>query len=241
MDMKKVIYMLLAFAVGFFGYKFFVNKSAPEKAQEKTAEWVDLFDGKTFDGWHGYNTETISLCWTVENNCIVFNPEKGKEGGNIITDKTYTNFKLSLEWKISEAGNSGIFWGVHEDTIYKQPYSTGPEIQILDNDKHPDGKYENHRAGSLYDMIAPSSDAVKPVGEWNTCVIEIDHNKNAGNVWLNDAHIVTFDVHGEGWDQMVANSKFRDWKGFGIYKTGHIGLQDHGDKVAFRNIRIKEL
>lgn len=233
--------MILAFAVGFFGYKFFVGNSSDQESEQESSEWIQLFDGTTFSGWHGYNTDSISQSWSIENNCLVFTPKEGQKGGNLVTDKDYTNFKLSLEWKISEAGNSGIFWGVHEDAKYRSPYNTGPEIQILDNDKHSDGEFETHRAGSLYDMIAPSEEAVNPVGEWNICVIEIDHNKNRGIVWLNDILIVSFDVHGEGWDQMVSDSKFKDWEGFGTYTTGKIGLQDHGDKVFFRNIKLIEL
>ena len=235
--MKKLIYVVIAFAVGFFGYKYFVQKTALQEENQ----WISIFDGSTFEGWHGYNSDSISPCWTIEDQCMVFTPDPDKPGGNIITDKMYTNFKLSLEWKISEAGNSGIFWGVHEDPKYGQPYLTGPEIQVLDNDNHSDGKYETHRAGSLYDMIAPSEETVNSVGEWNTCVIEIDHNQNSGKVWLNEVLIVSFEVHGDSWDQMVANSKFRNWEGFGIYHTGHIGLQDHGDKVWFRNIKLMEL
>jgi hypothetical protein len=239
--MKKLIYLVLVIAIVFFGYKFFTKDNNPKPVVQQNPEWISLFDGKTFDGWHGYNTDSISSSWSVEDGCIVFTPIKGKRGGNIVTDKEFTNFKLSLEWKISEGGNSGIFWGVREDEKYRQPYSTGPEIQILDNDKHADGQYETHRAGSLYDMIAPSEEVVRPVGEWNICEIEIDHTNNTGNVWLNTIHVISFDVHGEKWDTMVSNSKFKDWEGFGVYQTGRIGLQDHGDKVSFRNIKIREL
>jgi len=148
-----------------------------------------------------------------------------------------------LEWKIAEGGNSGIFWGVHEDSKFGEVYQTGPEIQVLDNERHPDAKVNGklHQAGALYDMVAPSEDVCKPAGEWNHCIITINHTANSGTVVLNNVEIVKFPVHGAEWDAMVANSKFKDWEGFGIYKTGHIALQDHGDKVWYRNIKIKEI
>jgi hypothetical protein len=208
----------------------------------ESTEWITLFDGTSYDNWRGYLSEGMHDNWTIEDGAMAFTP--GDEGGkNIITKDQYTNFVLSLEWKISEAGNSGIFWGVHEDEKFPEAYQTGPEIQVLDNTKHPDAKVGDglHTAGALYDMIKPSADVTKPVGEWNLCVIEIDHNTNKGTVTLNGTRIVSFPVHGPEWDAMVANSKFKDWDGFGKYRTGHIGLQDHSDKVWYRNIKIKNL
>lgn len=247
--MKKIILVIAAFAVGFFGFKFFYNKSKEqtaetvvEKTEEQESEWISLFDGKTFDGWHNYKADGVSSEWTVEDGAMVFRPNPAVEGvGDIVTDKEFTSFKLSIDWKISEGGNSGIFWGVHEGGDFRVPYQTGPEIQVLDDERHPDRKLPSHRAGCLYDMLALNVPAVHPAGEWNTCIIEINHNTNKGNVWLNDKLVVTFPVHGEEWDAMVAKSKFKDWKGFGIYQTGRIGLQDHGDIVSYRNIKIKEL
>lgn len=215
-----------------------------EKQEKQDGEWVPLFDGKTFAGWHGYNADEISSEWSIEDGAMVLTPDNdSKVGGkNLVSDKDYTNFKLSLEWKISEAGNSGMFWGVQEIPELHEPYQTGPEIQILDNEKHPDAKAgTTHQAGALYDMIAPSEKVVKPVGEWNTMVLKIDHNANEGKVWLNDVEIVKFPVHGEEWENMIKNSKFDGWEGFGAYETGKIGLQHHGNGVSFRNIKIKEL
>jgi len=214
-----------------------------ENIQEKPGQdWITLFDGSSFDHWRGYLNEEMYPEWVIEDGAMVFTP--GKRGGkNIITKEKYTNFILSIEWKISEAGNSGIFWGVYEDVAFKEAHDTGPEIQVVDNEKHPDGKYPGgfHSAGSLYDMVAPVRDVTMPVGEWNLFVIEINHYTNSGKVNLNGTELYTFPVHGAEWDRMVANSKFKDWKGFGKRQTGHIGLQDHGDKVWYRNIKIKEL
>jgi len=207
---------------------------------QKDTAWNVLFDGKNFDNWHGYNADSMYSEWTIKDSAMVFTP--GKYGGkNIITKKEYTDFVLSLEWKISEAGNSGIFWGVFEDSKYKEAYQTGPEIQVLDNKRHADGKTDVHRAGALYDMVAPKHDVVKPAGEWNKCVIKIDYKNNIGVVTINGTEIESFSVKGPKWDAMVAHSKFATWDGFGKHHTGHIGLQDHGNKVWYRNIKIKRL
>jgi hypothetical protein len=206
-------------------------------------EWVSLFDGRTFQGWHNYNGTPISDEWQVIDSALVFTPNPDKDHGlnNLMTDSTYTSFILSLDWKISEGGNSGVFWGVFENEQYTLPYLTGPEIQILDDAGHPDGANKTHVSGSLFDMIAPSENVVHPVGEWNTMVLEINHKNNFGKVWLNGTEIVTFPVSGAEWDNMIQNSKFKEWKGFGTYKTGGIGLQDHGNAVSFKNIKIKDL
>lgn len=208
----------------------------------KADEWTMLFDGTSLDNWRGYLSEEMYAEWTIEDGAMAFTP--GKEGGkNIITKDTYTNFILSLEWKISEAGNSGIFWGVHEDEKYAEAYMTAPEIQVLDNAKHPDSFVANgtHKAGSLYDMISCPEEHVNPAGEWNLCVIEINQDANYGNVSMNGTKVMSFPLHGEKWEKMVENSKFKGWEGFGKFKTGHIGLQDHSDKVWYRDIKIKKL
>ena len=208
-------------------------------------DWEVLFDGSSFDAWKGYMSDEVSDAWKLENGAMVFYPPEDKSKGeqhNIVTKKEYNSFILSLEWKISKGGNSGIFWGVKEDPKYREPYETGPEIQVLDNKAHPDaGRGKSHQAGALYDMVSPSKDVTKEVGEWNKCVITVNYKTNQGSVELNGAEIVVFKPDGESWNQMVANSKFADWGGFGKYQTGKIGLQDHGDIVAYRNIKIKEL
>ena len=205
------------------------------------SDWIYLFDGTNFDKWRGYLSEGMYPEWTIEDGAMVFTPS-GEGGKNIITKDTFTDFELSLEWKISEGGNSGFFWSVYEDPKYKEAYQTGPEIQILDNERHPDAlanpKY--HQAGALYDMVQPMHDVCKPAGEWNLCVLKVNHKTNEGRVTLNGTVIVTFPVQGEKWDDMVNNSKFKGWEGFGKHHTGHIGLQDHGNKVSFRDIKIKE-
>ncbi|MCM4156568.1 DUF1080 domain-containing protein [Gramella sp. AN32] len=211
---------------------------------DQAGEWQVLFDGKNMDEWKAFNSDTVSSQWKIEGDALAFTPAEGDRAGseNLITKESFGDFELEMEWKISEGGNSGIMWGVQEGDQYSEPYLTGPEIQVLDNERHPDAKNgPNRTAGALYDMVPPSEDVTKPAGEWNKVVIRIDHENNIGSVTQNGTEIVTFEVNGEGWDKMVANSKFKDWEDFGASKTGHIALQDHGNKVWFRNIRIKEL
>ena len=221
------------------------NVMAKTEMQVPKEEWKVLFDGKTFEGWHEYQKDGVSDSWKIEDGAMVFYPPENREKGrliDLITEKEYTDFILSVDWKISEAGNSGIFWGVKEDAEIEKPYHTGPEIQVLDNEKHPDAKNgTTHQAGSLYDMVAPSEDVTNPVGEWNTMVITVNHKEQEGSVELNGKKIVDFPVGNEVWNEMVSKSKFADWEKFGKFKTGKLGLQDHGNIVAFRNIKIKEL
>jgi len=221
------------------------NTSAEKESKAKAQkEWITLFDGNSFDGWHYYNAGAVVAPWKLEDGAMVFYPPKERNGEayDIVTNESFTNFVLSLEWKISKNGNSGVFWGIYEDENCK-PYETGPEIQVLDNQGHPDAKNGPIRqAGALYDMVPPnSSKAVKPAGDWNTFVLTVNHITNEGSVVLNGETISKFPVHGKLWDDMVVRSKFASWKGFGKYKTGKIGLQDHGDMVAYRNIKIREL
>ncbi|WP_299798388.1 DUF1080 domain-containing protein [uncultured Maribacter sp.] len=208
-------------------------------------DWEVLFDGTSLDKWKEFKTDGISDTWKIEGDALVYTPPaEGEENKNhdLVTREEYTNFVLTLDWKISEAGNSGVFWGVSEDGKFGTGYQTGPEIQILDNEKHPDAKAgTTHQAGALYDMVSPATDVTNPVGEWNTMVITVDHNAHIGSVTLNGTVMVTFPVANEEWEAMVAKSKFAGWDGFGKYITGKIGLQDHGNIVAFRNIKIKQL
>ncbi|WP_411029565.1 DUF1080 domain-containing protein [Spongiimicrobium sp. 3-5] len=222
------------------------TEDASEQLNENDDQWIVLFDGTSFDAWKGYLKDEMPAEWKLEDNAMVFYPPEQREEGesfNIVTKADYTNFVLSIEWRISDAGNSGIFWGVKEDPNLPEAYQSGPEIQVLDNTKHPDAKVngKTHQAGSLYDMVAPSQDVTKPAGEWNTCIITVNHKVNKGSVVLNEVEIASFPVNGEPWNTMVSKSKFADWEHFGKYPTGKIGLQDHGDVVAYRNIKIKEL
>ena len=215
------------------------NKSVTDNQDDDA--WISLFDGTSFDNWRGYLMDTMAPGWTIEEGTMAYTPGANSRN-NIITKKQYTDFVLSLDWKIAEGGNSGIMWGVYEDPALPEPYQSGPEIQVLDNKGHPDGKPGSlHEAGSLFGMISPSADVSKPAGEWNHFLITIDYKNNRATVQLNGTEIENFPLQGEKWDEMLASSKFKDWPEFGKHQTGYIALQDHGSKVCFKNIKIKEL
>ena len=200
-----------------------------------------LFDGKTTTGWHTYNKTNVGSAWQVQDGALHLDPKtKGTDGGgDLVTDKEYKDFHLKYDWKVAPKANSGVIFYVHEEPKYHATYSTGLEQQVLDNDGHPDGKITKHRSGDLYDLIKSSSEPVKPVGEWNKA--EIISKKGNLTLILNGVEVVKTTLWDENWKNLVAGSKFAKWENWGTYKSGKIALQDHGDKVSFRNIRIKEL
>lgn len=205
---------------------------------EKAKGWSSLFDGKSITAWRGYK-EDISAKWVVENGTLHFNPEIKGDGGDIISTQEYENFEFSLEWKIADCGNSGIFWNIVESDKFERTYHSAPEMQVLDNKCHPDAKIVTHRAGDLYDLIETSTVNVKPAMQWNQVVI---HSKDGHYIFYqNEEKVVEFTMHTPEWDAMIEKSKFKDLDGFGKAKKGHIGLQDHGDKVWFRNIKIRTI
>jgi len=208
--------------------------------QEKKEGWKLLFDGRTSKGWHTYNKKTFGEGWKVSEGTLFRDTTAvKKEAGDICTDEVFENFDLKLQWKISKDGNSGVMFLVHESPEYDAPYLTGPEMQILDNDGHPDGKIVKHRAGDLYDLISSSSEPVRPVGQWNDAEIRLDHGKLT--LYLNGVQTVTTTLWDKQWNDLVKGSKFAKMPGFAKYKSGHIDLQDHGHDVWFRNIKIRKL
>jgi hypothetical protein len=167
-------------------------------------------------------------------------PGEGSNGDIIYAAKKFRNFELSVDWKVSKMGNSGIFFSVRE--VPGQPiYYAAPEIQVLDNKDATDNKIASHLAGSLYDMIAADPKTVKPAGEWNTIVIRMNNGKVTHI--QNGVKVVEYEMWTPAWDEMVAKSKFKTFPGFteGIAKEGYIGLQDHGYPIWFRNVKIREL
>ncbi|MCX2583417.1 3-keto-disaccharide hydrolase [Pedobacter sp. MR22-3] len=200
-----------------------------------------LFDGKTTTGWHTYNKTNVGSGWQVQEDALHLDPKtKGADGGgDLVTDKEYKDFHLKYEWKVAPKANSGLIFYVHEEPKYHATYSTGLEMQVLDNDGHPDGKITKHRAGDLYDLIKSSSEPVKPVGEWNKA--EIISKKGNLTLILNGVQVVKTTLWDENWKKLVAGSKFANWENWGTYTSGKIALQDHGDEVWYKNIIIKEL
>lgn len=195
-------------------------------------EWRALFDGQTTAGWVNYNSDTIRDGWKVEDGALVIDGP----GGDIVTVDEFQDFELELEWQVSEAGNSGIFYNVVDGL--GAVYSSGPEMQVLDNTGHGDGKNPLTSAGACYALYAPPRDVTRPVGEWN----EVRLISRGGEVehWLNDTLLCRYTLGSDEWNALVAASKFKDMPEFGLSRHGRIALQDHGDRVAFRNIRIRE-
>ncbi len=192
-----------------------------------------LFDGKSLDNFRGYKQEKIGEGWKIVDGILVFEGS----GGDIITKKEYENFELNFEWMISEGGNSGVMYRVKLGD--NAPYMTGVEYQILDNDKHADGKKRTTSAGALYALYAPGDEKPKAVGQWNTSKIVANGDKVEH--WLNGVKVVEAEFGSDDWNKKVAASKFATWKKFAKSKKGHIAFQDHHDKVSYRNITIKSM
>ncbi|MHA7108922.1 3-keto-disaccharide hydrolase [Sunxiuqinia elliptica] len=213
---------------------------------EKKEGWVLLFNGKNFDGWRQCNGQAMPANWTLEDDAMKVLIGEGKQpghgaGGDILFgDKKFKNFELSIDWKASEQGNSGIFYYVRE-VPGKPIYFAAPEVQILDNDNASDNKIASHLAGSLYDMIPADPKTVNPAGSWNTVVIKVKDGKVTHT--MNGTEVLSYTLWTPEWDKMVQNSKFKNFPGFteGIAREGYIGLQDHGYPIWFRNIKIREL
>ena len=205
--------------------------------------WQLLFDGQTTQGWRGYNQDKFpEFGWAVKDG-ILFCEESGRgeagSGGDIITEKKFSNFELTLEWKIAKAGNSGILYLVTE-LPGQAIWHGAPEMQILDGDNFPMELTPAQLSGSAYDLVPASPQNVKPFGEWNSIRIIV----NNGNVehWQNGEKVAAYTLWTTEWEQMVMNSKFSDYPEFlNMSKDGHIGIQDHGGGAWFRNIKIREL
>lgn len=201
---------------------------------EKAAGWKLLFDGTSLAGWRGYGmTAMPDSGWQVVDGAIT----RTAHGGDIVTNDSYKDFELSLEWKVPPGGNSGVFYRALES---KDPiYYSAPEMQVLDDARHADGKTPLTRAGSAYGLYAPPEGVVKPAGEWNQARVVV--RGNHVEHWLNGRKVVEYELGSADWKAKVAASKFNEWKAYGTAKEGRIGLQDHGDRVQFRSIKLRTL
>jgi len=246
--MKKKIRYSICAAVILLAFGLQAVAQAPNTLSqtEKKDGWVLLFNGKNFDGWRQCNGTTIPANWSIEDNAMKVTTGEGKkpgEGSNgdiLYGVKKFRNFELTVDWKTSKMGNSGIFFDIRE--VPGEPIVTGaPEVQVLDNKDATDNKVASHLAGSLYDMLAADPKSSKPAGEWNTIVIKVKDGKVTHT--QNGMKVVEYQMWTPQWDTLIAHSKFKSFPGFteGISKEGFIGLQDHGYTIWFRNIKIREL
>lgn len=222
---KKAILLVSALSVSFV-----LAEDNKLTAEEKAEGWELLFDGKSMDQWVNYKKDSISPAWKIDDGAMF----KGKKGGDLVTKKSYKDFEFKLDWKISPKGNSGIF--IRVDNTGKQIYSKSIEMQILDNATNPKPV---HSSGSIYDMIAAPKEAHKPQGEWNHVHI-ICKGKHM-EFHQNGVKIAAFTVGSDEWKKMVGASKFAKWEGFGLAEAGPLGLQEHGNDVWFKNLKVKEL
>lgn len=200
-------------------------------AAEKAAGWKLLFDGRTTEGWRGFKAPAPDPGWTVKDGTLGPDPKTSKD---IITRETFGDFELSFDWKISPKGNSGVMFRVVEEG--DQTYFSGPEYQVLDNSR---GEPPLERAGALYGLYAPTRDVTRPVGEFNQSRIVLRGGK--GEHWLNGVKVVEYDLNSPEFKAKVAATKFKAWPQFARARSGHIALQNHGDHVAYRNIKIRPL
>lgn len=206
--------------------------ASPEQTEEG---FRSLLDGGSLEAWRGYRKDAVPGGWTLEDGTLAFDPAGG--GGDLITRDQFASFELRLDWRVGEGGNSGIMFHVTEDHTW--PYESGPEYQVLDNARHADGRSPLTSAGSNYALNGPPEDVSRPAGEWNEARLVVDGA--TVEHWLNGVKVVSYQLWTPEWEEAVAASKFAAMPDYGRARTGHIALQDHGDPVWFRNIRIREI
>lgn len=238
-NLIKAIFSKKTRVAGFSAFVIFASSFALAQdnhlsESEISQGWELLFNGKDMSKWRNFKQPNVSDKWRVHDGEIQLS---AKGAGDILSKQRYQNFDLRLDWKISQSGNSGIL--ILADEVGKYIYSHAPEIQILDNERHPDNKLTTRLSGSLYDMIASPIDSQRVAGQWNQVRIVVQNQKLT--VWQNNVQTVDINMASDRWKALVKNSKFKDWPGFAANTTGHIGLQDHDDPVAFKNIKIKKL
>jgi len=229
--MKRYLHLLAAIAMAGV---VAVPVSAETKSAKGEKGFVALFDGTTTDQWMNARSGKFpAKGWVIEDGCLKHAAKGG--GGDIITRGTYEQFDFRFEWKVAKGANSGVKY-----FIIRERGSLGHEYQVLDDANHPDGVRGNHQTASFYDVLAPAKDKpLKPVGEFNTSRILV--KGQTVKHFLNGKVVLTYELGSDEVKAAVAKSKFRKLEKFGVRLAGHILLQDHGDAVWYRNIRIRDL
>lgn len=247
--MKKIVYTLIALTV-IVACKDHDKEKSTAAGQTNTSgksagsqedNWMYLFDGTSVDGWRGYNEKTLPEGWVIEEGMLKSLGRGGDIGGDIVYGKEeFGEFELSLEWKIAEGGNSGIFYHVLEGGKYKAPYNNAPEYQVIDQIGFPQKLEPWQSIGADYGMYEPDFEgAVKKAGEWNTSRIVFTNEKVS--YFLNGKKTVEYVPWSEDWTKRKEEGKWKDYPDYGIAKKGLIGLQDHGSYIWYKNIKIKKL
>jgi hypothetical protein len=210
-------------------------ESAMVTPEEERAGWRLLFDGKTTAGWRGFKSETVPAGWQVIDGALT----RVAQAGDIVTAEEFQDFELALEWKVAPGGNSGIFYRVGEAPELEWVWQTGPEMQVLDDARHKDGARPETSAGACYGLYPAPRGIVRPAGEWNQVRILVQGHHVEH--WLNGRKIVEYQLGSPDWMDRVRRSKFAEMPRYGREPRGHIALQDHGDWVAYRYIKIRAL
>ena len=235
MNFKSYL-LILVVSVSLSACKTEVKDNTLSRKEMKEG-WKLLFDGKTTNGWRGFNMDKMPSTWKASDGMLM----STGEGGDIITTDKYDNFDLKLDWKQAPEGNSGIFYHVVEGPGLKAPYYSGPEYQIIDDTGFPGRVGPYNSTGADYAMTPPDTTmkVLNPAGEWNSSRIIFDN----GHVsyFLNGKKIVEFDAWTDEWNAKVKKAKWKNYPQYGLAKTGYIGLQDEGRKIWFKNIKIREL
>ena len=201
---------------------------------ERAQGWRLLFDGKTTAGWRGYGRPAMpDGGWSVVDGALT----RTGRGGDIVAVDRYRDFELALEWQVPPGGNSGIFYRAIEDS--NAIYMSAPEYQVLDDAAHADGRNPLTSAGAAFGLYAAPRGVVRPAGEWNQSRIVVRGSRVEH--WLNGQKVVEYELQGGDWKAKVAASKFKDWPTYGTAAEGYLGLQDHGDRVRFRSIKVRSL
>lgn len=195
-----------------------------------------IFNGKDFSGWHNYNSAGVTSIWRVDSGAIVLT---GTNGGDLVTDADYENFELEWEWKIASGGNSGVFYLVDERKDFATLDMTGAEYQIADNEQFKTKNLPKYHTGSCDGLYAPEVDATLPIGQWNKSKLRLRNGQVQH--FLNGKLVLSYTLWTDQWKADVASSKLRTKPAYGLANKGKIGLQDHGDRVWYRNLYVTRL